>query len=60
MKRQDLGLQLVTLRLRKVDVKRARQKAKELGIPYQAVIRAWVATAVGDETVGSALPEERQ
>jgi len=38
-------LVIITLRLRVVDVRRARAEAKKMAIPYQHVIRGWVATA---------------
>jgi predicted DNA binding CopG/RHH family protein len=39
------GLVLITIRLRADDVQRARDEGKRLAIPYQHVIRSWVADA---------------
>ena len=39
------NLVLINLRLLKKDVADARRRAKKLGVPYQHVIRAWVAAA---------------
>lgn len=36
---------LVTMRLRERDVRAARREAKAMGIPYQHVVREWVALA---------------
>lgn len=38
-------LHLVAIRLRKRDLTVARKRARALGIPYQHVVRAWVAEA---------------
>jgi len=35
----------ISLRLRSADVRRARELASRLAIPYQHVIRGWVADA---------------
>jgi len=40
-KSKDLAL--INLRLRTADIEAARQRATALGVPYQHVIRAWVA-----------------
>jgi hypothetical protein len=44
-RKKDLGLILINLRLRKKDVAQAKRLAKERNIPYQHVIRTWVASA---------------
>ena len=40
----DPNLVLINLRLRKQDIQEARRQSKKLGIPYQHVIRSWVAS----------------
>lgn len=48
-RKKDPGLVLINLRLRKKDIVVARRQARDAGIPYQHVIRAWVAAmAAGD------------
>jgi predicted DNA binding CopG/RHH family protein len=42
---KDPSLVVITIRLRKIDVQRARKRGRELGLPYQHVIRAWIAEA---------------
>jgi len=37
------GIRLVALRLFEKDLRRAKREAKRRGMPYQAVIREWVA-----------------
>lgn len=38
-------LRLIAIRLREQDITVARRKARALGIPYQHVVRTWVAEA---------------
>jgi predicted DNA binding CopG/RHH family protein len=40
---KSLDLRLLSLRLRLADIDVARRHAESLGIPYQHVIREWVA-----------------
>jgi len=45
MPREPISLERITIRLRVADVRRARDEGKRLAIPYQHVIRGWVADA---------------
>jgi predicted DNA binding CopG/RHH family protein len=47
-RKKDPGLALVNLRLRKKDIAAARRRGREFGIPYQHVIRAWVAAMASE------------
>jgi predicted DNA binding CopG/RHH family protein len=40
---KSIGLLLINLRLREKDVRAAKREARRLGVPYQHIIRAWVA-----------------
>jgi predicted DNA binding CopG/RHH family protein len=46
MPRASADLVLITIRLRREDVAYARAEAKRRTVPYQHVIRGWVADAV--------------
>lgn len=46
---KSVGLVLINLRLREKDVREAKRQAKTLGVPYQHLIRAWV--AAGAQTI---------
>jgi predicted DNA binding CopG/RHH family protein len=45
------GLRLISIRLRDIDVRAAKAEAKRLAVPYQVLIRQWVAEKV--ETMGN-------
>jgi len=38
------GIKLVSLRLREQDIRAAKREARRRAMPYQTVIREWVAT----------------
>jgi predicted DNA binding CopG/RHH family protein len=42
-------LKIVTLRLRSADIRKAKAIAKRDGLPYQVLIRQWVAEKVREE-----------
>jgi len=51
MRQGNADLVLISIRLHKRDVKAAKAEAKRLAVPYQVLIRQWVAEkieAVGD------------
>jgi hypothetical protein len=50
---KSIGLVRVTLRLREQDVREARRQAKQLGVPYQHIIRGWAARGANDATTSN-------
>jgi predicted DNA binding CopG/RHH family protein len=48
---KSVGLVIVNLRLRKKDVAEAKRQARALGVPYQHLIRAWVAAGAAGASV---------
>jgi len=48
------GVKLVSLRLREQDIKAAKRSARKRALPYQAVIREWVAVQAEQASPGPA------
>ena len=51
-----VGLVLINLRLRERDVRQAKRQAKALGVPYQHLIRAWVAAGAEQHLISVRMP----
>lgn len=45
-KRKKIELKPISIRLRTSDIVRAQQEAQRLAIPYQTILRGWIAERV--------------